>query len=239
MGRYCLVDITPSVLRTLLNCHPFQDVSAEELEPLMGSFGAHHYKTGAYVWRQGDDATDLWFVVEGQVHTIVTNADGEEIVTQVVGAGESFGQPALFLPVTRRLGSVVAMAPTHLLRLPRESLLRFLESHPAALRRMLESMSLLILSQSQLFSQVAFHGVRGRVAYQLLKLADEYGERVEDGVRIPFRLPQATLAGLVASSRESTNRAVSSFVAAGDLRQQAGRIVVLRREGLRRALERR
>ncbi len=95
----------------------------------------------------------------------------------------------------------------------------------------------MVMSQSQLFSQVAFHSVRGRVAYQLLKLADEYGERVEDGVKIPFRLPQATLAGLVASSRESTNRAVSSFVASGDLRQEAGRIVVLRREGLRRALD--
>ena len=232
------LDVTPAVLHTLLKAYPFQDTSAEELQPLLSSFRRHHFDAGGFIWRQGDDATDLWFVLDGQVHSVHASADGDEVVTQVAGTGESFGQPALFAPIARRMVSVVAIVSTDLARLPRDPLLRFVETHPAALRRLLESMSLLVLSQSYLFSQVAFHDVRGRVAYQLLKFADEYGEPVGGGLRIPFRLSQSTLAGLVASSRESTNRALNGFVTTGDIRQDAGHIIVIEREGLRRALTR-
>lgn len=232
------MEVTRDTLSRLLGAYPFQDMSAEELTPLLPSFRRHHRETSDYVWRQGDDATDLWFVLDGQVHSIHASADGAEVVTQVAATGESFGQPALFAPVPTRIVSVIAIVPTDLASLPRDSLLRFVEAHPAALRRLLESMSILVLSQSHLFSQVAFNDVRGRVAYQLLKLADEYGEPMADGWRIPFRLSQATLAGLVASSRESTNRALNGFVASGDIRQDAGHVIVIRREGLRRALGR-
>jgi len=224
---------TPERVRALLRASPFQDVSPAELEPLLPSFQHHHCDAGKFAWRQGDAAADLWFVLEGQVQAVQTNVNGGQIVTGVVGAGESFGHPALFAPHARRIVSIVALVPTDLARLPREPLLDFLEKHPAAMRRMLESMSTVMLSLSSLFTQVAFHDVRGRIAFQLLKLADEYGQPVGGGLRIPFRLSQTTLAGLVASSRESTNRALNAFVASGHIRQELGYIVVLDRDGLR------
>ena len=192
------------------------------------------------MWHPGDDAADLWFVLDGQVQAVVTSEEGVELVPAVFGPGESFGHPALFAPRTQRVVSVIALVPTDLARLPREPLLRFLETHPAAMRRMLESMSLLLLTMSSQFSQVAFHDVRSRVALQLLKLADEYGQPVDGGgLRIPFRLSQATWAGMVATSRESANRALSEFVASGEIKQQAGHIIVMDRDRLRRVLGRR
>ena len=226
---------TPEMVRALLRASPFQDVSDAELQPLLPSFHHHHCEAGRFVWRQGDAAADLWFVLEGQVQAVQTNINGAQIVTGVVGPGESFGHPALFAARPQRIVSIVALVPTDLARLPREPLLDFLEKHPAAMRRMLESMSTLMLSLSSLFTQVAFHDVRGRIAFQLLKLADEYGQPVEDGLRIPFRLSQTTLAGLVASSRESTNRALNAFVASGHIRQDSGYIVVVNRHKLREA----
>lgn len=49
------------------------------------------------------------------------------------------------------------------------------------MRPMSESMSILMLTMSSQFSQVAFYDVRGRVALQLLNLADEYGQPVGGG----------------------------------------------------------
>ncbi len=100
------------------------------------------------------------FVLDGQLHSVYASPDGEEVVTQVATTGESFGQPALFAPIAKRIVSVVAMVSTDLTRLPHGPLLGFVETHPAALRRLLELMSILALSQSHLFSQVAFHDVR-------------------------------------------------------------------------------
>jgi CRP-like cAMP-binding protein len=73
---------------------------------------------------------------------------------------------------------------------------------------------------------VAFFDVRGRLAYQLLRLAREFGQPDPGGIRIPFRMSQVTLAGMVASSRESVNRALGGFATAGVVAQRGGFFVV-------------
>lgn len=223
-------------IEILLRAYPFQDSSRHELEALLPFFRHHAIGAEDFVWRFGDPADRLWFVLRGQARNVITNLEGDEIVTQVVGPGESFGQPALFLTDVPRLGTCVATVASEFLSLGRDPLLRFLETHPAAMRRMLESMSLLILSQSDLYRGVAFHDVRGRVAYQLLKFADEYGEPVSGGIRIPLKLSQSTIAGLTATSRESVNRVLAAFLEAGSIRREDGYIVVAQREALSGAL---
>ena len=224
-------------LPLLLRAYPFQDVSPAELEPLLPSFRRHVYPHAGRVWNQGDPATDLWFVIDGQVRTVHSSAAGDEVVTGLVGAGESIGHPGLFLPAPIRMTSCIAAEPSTLLSLRRDLLLSFLERHPAALRRMLEALSLQTASQTVLFRELAFHDVRGRVAQRILELATSHGEPVDSGIRITLQLRQATLAGLVAASRENVNRALASLAEEGAIRQEDGHIVLLRADILRRASE--
>ncbi len=220
------------IVRSLGLCCPFQDMPAAELEALLPDLRTHEVAAGSLVWRQGDPADTLWFVVSGHVSGVMTSVDGEQVVVEVAGEGESFGAPTLFLNGGVRLVDVLALAPATLLSLRREPLLGFLERHPAALRRMLESMSMQVVAQAVQVTQVAFLDVRGRVAYQLLRLAREYGEPDPDGIRIPFRMSQATLAGMVASSRETVNRALGGFATTGVVTQRAGFFVVRDRASL-------
>jgi CRP/FNR family cyclic AMP-dependent transcriptional regulator len=54
--------------------------------------------------------------------------------------------------------------------------------------------------------------VHGRVARQLLALADELGEEVTDGgVRIPLRITQSDLAALVGATRVRVNEVLVGF----------------------------
>lgn len=220
----------------LRRAYPFQDCNRADVEALLPSFRRHRFAPEQPVWHAGDPADHLWFVIRGQIRNVITSEDGDEMITQVAGPGESFGQPALFLPGRPRIGTCIATGQTELLSLGREPLLRFLQANPAALRRMLESMSLLIFDAGGMLREISFRDVRGRVVYALLKFAEEYGEPVPDGVRITLKLSQATLAGLMASSRESVNRALSGLVASGHIRQDAGHIVLTRADDLRHLL---
>ena len=83
---------------------------------------------------------------------------------------------------------------------------------------------------------MAFDDIRRRVAAALLGLAEEFGEPTPDqGTRIRLRLSQATLAALVAASRENVNRALSTFVRAGTISQQGGHFHLHDRAALERA----
>lgn len=225
-----------ATVEVLRRCTPFQDCATDDLLTLLPFLRRHDVPARGFLWHQGDPASDLWFVVTGHLHSVITSAAGEHIVSQVIGPGESFGEPALFLPDGVRLTAITAIEPSTALSLPRERLLRFLETHPAALRRMLEGMSRMIVSQSYLYRQTAFHDIRGRVAYQILKLADEYGEPRDGETVIPFTISQGTLAGLVAGTRESVNRAIASLTDTGAIRQDRGRLVLVSRSRLQQIL---
>lgn len=232
------MELSDSDLSTLASCAPFQDLPVERVRELVPSLRGHRRRAGELVWRAGDAAGDLWFVLAGQLHTVYADVDGEEVVTQLILAGQSFGEPALFLEDGKRVVSVVALTECRLLSVAKEPLLRFLERHPPALRRMLEALSRMAVSQSLLFGELAFHDVRGRIAYQLLALADEHGAQTAAGLRIPVKLSQTTLAGLVGSTRESVNRALGTLTAEGILATDRGAIVILDRARLAEALGR-
>jgi CRP-like cAMP-binding protein len=232
------VDLSDAELHTLNRCAPLQDLAVGQVLELAPFLRDHHRLAGEHLWWAGDPASDLWFLLTGQLHTVYADEVGEEVVTQLILAGQSFGEPALFLEHGERVVSVIALADCRVLSLPKEPLLRFLERHPPALRRMLEALSRMAVSQSVLFGQLVFHDIRGRVAYQLLKLADEYGIRTAAGVRLPVKLSQTTLAGLVGSTRESVNRALSALAAEGAVTRSGGAFVILDEVALRRSLVR-
>jgi CRP/FNR family transcriptional regulator len=81
-------------------------------------------------------------------------------------------------------------------------------------------------------ADLVFTDVPGRVAKQLLDLAERFGQRVEDGVRVHHDLTQEELAQLVGASRETVNKALADFAQRGWLRIEAKAVVIMDMERL-------
>ena len=62
-----------------------------------------------------------------------------------------------------------------------------------------------------LVQDILFLDLPGRIAKQLLALADERGVKAPTGVRIDLRLSQTELASIVGTTRESVNRCLNAF----------------------------
>lgn len=233
MDRATINDLgIAETVRVLARCTPFQDCAPAELTAMLPAFRRHTVPAHGVIWQEGDPADHLWFVLDGYLHTLLTSADGDQVVTQVIGPGQSFGEPALFLRDGVRISTVNALSQALLLSLDRGRLLRFLQTHPDGMRRMLEGMSGMILKQSELYRHTAIRAIRGRVAYQLLLLADEYGHPSDGGIALPFTMSQTTLAGLVAGTRESVNRTLAALSAARVIGHVDGHLVILDRHRL-------
>lgn len=83
-------------------------------------------------------------------------------------------------------------------------------------------------------SDLVFTDVPGRVAGQLLDLADRFGKEGEDGLHVHHDLTQEELAQLVGASRETVNKALAEFALRGWLRIEAKAVVLLDVERMRR-----
>src|SRR6202162_1177494 len=127
-----------------------------------------------------------------------------------------------------------ATEATDCLALNREPFMTFAEAHPPLMRHLIRVLSVYLRRADEALAEAAFMDITGRVAKKLLDLAESHGKPTKDGVRISMRVTQQTLAGMIGASRENVNRAVSRFVARGDIAQEAGTITILRAAELRK-----
>ncbi len=70
------------------------------------------------------------------------------------------------------------------------------------------------------------------MACKLVELANRYGETSPDGVRIPIRLTQETVANMLGASRENVSRALARLTRQGEVRRKGGVLLIPRLEEL-------
>ncbi|GAB3257460.1 Crp/Fnr family transcriptional regulator [Nocardioides dilutus] len=205
----------------------FRDLAVADLEELAPVVLERHYARGAAVWLEGDRADVLCVVAAGQLKAHRVSPDGREVILAVYGVGAVTGEVGLFHPAGLRWLALSAMTPSRCLMIRRAPLLAFLSRHPAAMQRMLESLSIAAVRAAYSYSGMAFEDIGRRVASLLLFLAQEYGDPDGAGARIRLRLSQGDLAAHVGASRENVNRALARLTAARVVSQHDGHLHVL------------
>jgi CRP-like cAMP-binding protein len=212
----------------------FEGASVAELETLVPDLHRRSFSAGSHIFREGDPGLHLHLILKGEVKIFRSGPRGAEVVFAVLTAGDLFGELALLEDGALRTADAVAVAPTECLILERRALTTFLESHPDRMWHLIRFLSAYIRRKDESFAEVAFLDIQGRVARKLLELARTHGEPAPRGIRIGQRVSQRTLAGMVAARRENVNRALSRFVANGDISMAGGYITVLDAAALRR-----
>ncbi len=216
----------------LLQTRIFRDLDRQAVQELLPRVHQLGFVRGESLWQEGDPATALYVVAEGQLKSYRVSSEGTELILELVRSGGITGQGGLFHPSGVRRVSVSAMEATRCLTIEREPLLAFMTRHPPAMLRMLESLSELAVRTVYSLSDVAFEDIRRRVARTLLALSTEHGETQDGAVRIRLKLSQTTLAAMVAASRENVNRALAQFIARGNVSQREGFFFVHDRKAL-------
>jgi CRP-like cAMP-binding protein len=213
----------------------FEGLAADDLEPLRSAIRTRTFERGSYLFRQGDPGSHLHMVILGQVKIGRVGQGGGEVVYAIVGPGEVFGELSLFDDGGERTADAQALEATECLVIAKDPLLQFLSTRPQVLLRIIASLSTYIKRKDATMGDVAFLDIPGRVATQLVHLADTSGRPAPDGITIGLTLNQRTLAAMVGATRENVNRALRRFSDLGYIRlDHRGAITVIKREELRR-----
>ena len=83
-------------------------------------------------------------------------------------------------------------------------------------------------------ADLIFADVPGRVAKQLLQLAQCFGTQEGDALRVEHDLTQEEIAQLVGASREAVNKALAEFARRGWIRLEAKSVLIYDGERLAR-----
>jgi CRP-like cAMP-binding protein len=212
-------------MEILRSARIFADLPDDVLERLGEACVRRFYDRGQYLWYQGDDDARLAVVAAGLLKVVISSEQGDEIVLNTLGPGETLGEIAL-LDGSPRSAAVVAAEPTWALMLSRSTVLTLLARHPTVLDALLRSLGGLVRRLTEQTGDLVFLDLGGRLAKLLIRLAEAHSTAGPPAV-VNLGLSQSDLASMVGATRPAVNRALQSMAARG-LISMDGRVIVLR-----------
>ena len=211
----------------------FQGVDPEAAEALAKEMDTVEVRKGDVLFNEGEAGDSLYIVLSGKIKLGRRAADGRQNLVSIMGPSDMVGELSLFDPGPRT-ATATAVTDVRLAKMPNNMLRPWISAHPEIGEQLLRVLARRLRRTNDSVADLIFTDVPGRVAKALLQMADRFGSRDHDGLRVKHDLTQEELAQLVGASRETVNKALADFVHRGWIQLQGKSVVVLDEERLRR-----
>lgn len=150
-------------------------------------------------------------MLDGTLKVSTLQSNGKELTLALLGPGEIVGELSL-ADRSGRSADVTTLEPSTLVWVDRNSFDQLRRDIPTITENLLRLMARRLRLANAQLQAVATLDVHGRVARQLLALADALGVPQADGsVQIPLRVTQSDLAALVGATRVRVNEVLVGF----------------------------
>lgn len=209
----------------------FFGLSDEQLLEISQLILERSYKKGRIIFMEGEPGEAIYILKSGLIKLTKRLEDGREHILHFVHAGEVFAEVVLFdggnYPATSEVqeDSVVGV-------LRNKDIERLISKNPVMAVEMLRIMSRRLRTAQEKVMNLALHDTARRLAFALLKMAEDHGIKNSQGTVINMSLTNQELANLTGSSRETINRMLNSFKRAGAIDVDRQQIVILAKNKL-------
>ena len=219
--------------KELLSSSLFQAMRPEELDGILRLATERRFRRGQTIFQKDDPGSYMMAVLSGRVRIGAISLEGKEITLNMIDAGEVFGEIAL-LDGKPRSADATAIEDSHLLVIERRHFVPYLEGDKDLALRLLAVLCERLRQTSETLGDFVMFDLPARLGRTLIKLADDYGRPLGQGIRIGIKLSQNDLSRLVASSRESVNKQMRAWEDEGLVVKEGGLLVLPRPRELKR-----
>lgn len=200
------------------------------IERFLAHSHRRRYPTRTDVFRPGDPAGTLYYVISGSISIIAEEEDDRELVLGYFGAGEFVGEMGLFIESDTREVILRTRSQCELAEISYERLHQLMQTTlsadaPRLLYAIGVQLSKRLLDTTRKASRLAFLDVTDRIVRTLHDLARE-PEAMSHPQGTQLRVSRQELARLVGCSREMAGRVLKKLQADGLLHAR-GKTVVL------------
>ena len=174
-----------------------------------GGRSAREYRKDQVIFSQGQPADAVFYIRKGKVKLTVTSKQGKQAVVAILGPDEFLGEGCLNGEAVR-LATARALTETEVLRIEKAEMIRVLHAEPA-FAEMFVAHLLTRTSriQEDLVDQL-FNSSEKRLARTLLLLAN-FGKDALPPQSVSPKISQATLAGVIGTTRSRVNTFMNKF----------------------------
>ncbi len=199
----------------------FVGLSSTELAFIEQHAQVRNFPKNAVIVNQGDATDSLYIIVVGKVKVFLNDENDKEVILNMLGPGEYFGELAIFSE-EKRSASVMAVQKSTFCIISKQNFRKILDQHPDIIFGMAKNLTSRVRLLSDNIKTLALLDVYGRVAKTLLDLAVS-----QDGRLIIEDKPtQQELANRVGASREMVSRILRDLAKGSYIKLQGKQIVI-------------
>lgn len=188
----------------------FRDFSPEQLAWVGERLRSRIFVPEQFVLLSEQIGEAVYVVVDGAVKVQIDQFGGTDIILAVLGPGDVVGEMGMLNGQVGRSANVMPLVASRLMWLDRHTFQELVKTVPAFSVNLMYILANRLRHANEQVRAVSTLDVAGRVARQLLLLADQFGvKQADDDLSIPLRLTQSDLAALISASRERVNQALS------------------------------
>lgn len=188
-------------------------------------------RRGEWIFVLGDSADSIYILREGRIKITALAECGHEVLHDIIGPGEIFGQASLILGIPRTTSAQVLEASL-LYELRRKAFESLLSMYPELSFQLLKSVLVRLKHAEAQLLNVVCHDISSRVRKTLLDLMVKESGAVPDRP-IKIKITQQDLANLIGASRQKTWQTLKELEDSGVLRLKYRSILVMAPHKLR------
>ena len=206
---------------------PFKGLTAAQLQAIIEAARQRRIPRDAYFFRQGDPATAFCVLIQGEVKLTQLTPDGHQVLMCFVSSGDGFGVIAALENAEHPLS---AQAVTDCLALvwDAETLTGLMERFPHLAIGALQMVSQHHQELQNRYLELATERVERRIAHAVLRLVQQAGQKVEQGILINLPLSRQDLAEMIGTTLYTVSRVISRWEEQGIVRTGRKRLLILR-----------
>jgi CRP/FNR family cyclic AMP-dependent transcriptional regulator len=179
------------------------------------------FPRGELVITEGEVSDGIFILLAGELKVFTRDRRGRELVYNVIGPGEFFGE--MFLDGGARSASVKAVSTSLCAVIGPEQFRSFLQDYPEFAESLVYKLIARVRRATEQTRSLALHGVFERVVALLNELAED-----NDGVRsIVSGITQQDIADRIGATREMVNQVIRNLVRSGHLVRAEGRRLII------------
>jgi CRP/FNR family cyclic AMP-dependent transcriptional regulator len=189
----------------------FRDLDPEQLTWLNDHLHLKTFPAGSNIVAAEQPGEVVYIVLEGTIKICIEQVDGTEVILAILGPGDTVGELSL-IDSAGRSANVVTMERSRLVWMDRDTFWESLQKMPLITYELLHVLGDRLRLANEQIQALATLDIYGRVARQILAIAERYGRVTSDGeIVIPIRLTQSDIASLVGASRERVNQVMVAY----------------------------
>ena len=214
-------------LSLLTNTSLFSGLKQDELDRVAQAARIRMVDNQGFFYMEQDPAESLYILMEGRIRLVQVTPSGQQVIMRYISPVEEFGVIAMLSGAVHPV-SAQAVDDSTALYWNKASLKVLIEQIPGVAINALQTLADRVSEFQDRIRELTTERVERRIARALLRLAQQTGRKVEDGVLVDLLITRQDIAEMTGTTIFTVSRTMSQWETQGIIKSGREKIIIRR-----------